>query len=369
MEQRGRGGNDKRGRPERGRSDGGRPERGGSAAGGTGRAGTRTGGSTRRSSSPSGERRQRQSADRRAEGTQRDRQVRDDAARSRPAGPPRSERRPGDAQRPRRSSPEPPEPVVDDDVTGAELPREARAELRTASKSAADLVARHLVMAGRLIDDDPQTAYEHAAFARRRLPRLACVREAAGLCAYAVGRWAEALNDLRTYKRLTGSIEHLPVMADCERGLGRPERALALARGADSARLDAAAAVEMAIVAAGARRDLGQLDAAVVALQGPRLQRDRRDPWSARLFYAYADALLAAGRRDDAREWFVAAAVADIDGVTDAVERVDEVDSVGRAEADADAGDTSEPPDVRDALSARADEGQLLLVFEEPRES
>jgi tetratricopeptide (TPR) repeat protein len=231
----------------------------------------------------------------------------------------------------------------------------------------ADLVARHLVMAGRLIDDDPEAAYEHAALARRRLPRLACVREAAGLCAYAVGRWSEALNDLRTYKRLTGSVEHLPLMADCERGLGRPERALALASSADAARLDTASAVEMRIVVAGARRDLGQPDAAVVALQGPQLRRDRRDPWSARLFYAYGDALLAVDRRAEAREWFVAAAVADDEGVTDAVERVEQMDSDAGSEPSPQPSPESSQQDL--AAATPTDEGQLLLVFEEPRDA
>lgn len=215
-------------------------------------------------------------------------------------------------------------------------------------------------MAGRLIDEDPQRAYEHAAAARRRLPRLATVREAAGLCAYAIGRWAEALNDLRTFKRLTGSVEHLAVMADCERGLGRPERALTLSSSAEAARLDPAAAVEMSIVASGARRDLGQFDAAVVALQGPQLHRDRRDPWSARLFYAYADALLAAGRRDEARTWFVAAAVADDEDTTDAVDRVEELDATAPV-ADAVSLDVTE--------HAAADDEQLVIVFEEPPQS
>ena len=249
-----------------------------------------------------------------------------------------------------------------------------RAELRTASKSAADAVAQHLVMAGRLVDEDPELAYEHAAYARRILPRLACVREAAGLCAYAVGKWAEALNDLRTYKRLTGSVEHLPVMADCERGLGRPERALALASGPDVGRLDAAAKVELKIVVSGARRDLGQLDAAVVALQGPQLDPDRRDPWSARLFYAYAEALLAVGRPAEARPWFVAAALADAEGDTDAAERIEELDGTVPAGDQPDAPPSAAPASdqltsdqsASDPRTDRSAEGQLLLLFEEP---
>lgn len=245
-------------------------------------------------------------------------------------------------------------PPIDDDVTGSELSREARAELRTSPKPKADTVARHLVMAGRLIDHDPEAAYQHAVAARRLLPRLAAVREAVGLCAYALGEWAEALSELRASKRISGSVELLPVMADCERGLGRPERALALALGPDAKKLDRAAAVEMRIVVAGARRDLGQPDAAVVSLQGRDLDKARRDPWSSRLFYAYADALLAAGRSGEAREWFVAAAVADVDGATDAVDRVDDIDG---------AREGSEPPS--DAVPAQT---ELTLVFEEPAE-
>ena len=218
--------------------------------------------------------------------------------------------------------------MIDEDVLPSELPREARAELRTISKETADLVARHLVMAARLLADDPKTAHAHADAARRRLPRIAVVREAVGVCAYANGDWAEALAELRASKRISGRVDVLPMMADCERGLGRPERALELATGADARRLDREATVEMRIVVSGARRDLGQPDAAVVSLQGADLDPARRDPWSARLFYAYADALLAAGRSTEARQWFVATALADTDGETDAADRLDQLDGV-----------------------------------------
>ncbi len=238
-----------------------------------------------------------------------------------------------------------------DDVQPAELPREARSELRTVSKETADLVARHLVMAGRLIEDDPELAFAHAEAARRRLPRIAVVREAVGLCAYANGNWSEALAELRASRRINGSVDHLPVMADCERGLGRPERALALAASPEAHKLDRAGAVEMRIVASGARRDLGQPEAAVVTLQGADLNPERRDEWSARLFYAYADALMAAGRLDEARQWFVAAALADDEGATDAAERVEQLDrgAVDEKESDEDAdidldGDAADQP-------------------------
>ncbi len=211
------------------------------------------------------------------------------------------------------------EPELPDDIQYSDLDPEARRELRSLTKSVAELVGRHLVAAGRLIDDDPELALQHARFARSRAARVALVREAAGLTAYHAGEFAEALGELRAVRRMSGGQVHLPVMADCERALGRPERALELAAEAEDLPKDVG--VELKIVAAGARRDLGQLDAAVVALQGPDLDPAIREPWSPRLFYAYADNLEAAGRTEDAIRWFLNAAEADLDEETDAAER------------------------------------------------
>ncbi len=118
-------------------------------------------------------------------------------------------------------------------------------------------------------------------------------------------------------------------MADCERGLGRPEKALAMAAAPEAGRLDAAGRAEMLIVASGARRDLGQPEAAALLLRGPELDPSRRKAWSARLFYAYAEALLASARTDDAASWFEHAADADESGETDADERLAELQGVG----------------------------------------
>ncbi|WP_090588124.1 hypothetical protein [Arthrobacter subterraneus] len=158
-------------------------------------------------------------------------------------------------------------------------------------------------MAGRLIDDEPELAFQHALAASRRGGRLAVVREAVGLTAYAAGHYGEALREFRTYRRISGSNVHLPVMADCERGLGRPDRALDLARSEDASSLDAAGKVELAMVVAGARADLGQFDAAVAALEIPQLTKNRAFSYSPRLFRAYADALAAVGRSDEAASW------------------------------------------------------------------
>jgi tetratricopeptide (TPR) repeat protein len=117
-------------------------------------------------------------------------------------------------------------------------------------------------------------------------------------------------------------------MADCERALGRLDRALALVREAHTADLDRGTQIELRIVESGLRRDQGLPEAAVLALQVPELTSGRLRPWSARLFYAYADALLAAGRADEARDAFARAAEVDTEGETDAADRLDELDGI-----------------------------------------
>ncbi|MGW5263971.1 hypothetical protein ACWEQG_23630 [Microbispora sp. NPDC004025] len=191
----------------------------------------------------------------------------------------------------------------------------------------ADLVASHLVAAARaLTAEEPEKAYEHAKVARRFAGRIGVVREATGIAAYHAGQYAEALGDLRAARRITGSDEYLPIMADCERGLGRPERALDLVRSREAERLDRAGRIELAIVESGARRDLGQHDAAVITLQRvPELRDPQPKPWSARLAFAYADALADAGHEEAATDWFARAMAFDEDGETDAADRYAEL--------------------------------------------
>ncbi|MBP1136835.1 tetratricopeptide (TPR) repeat protein [Arthrobacter sp. PvP023] len=202
-------------------------------------------------------------------------------------------------------------PQIDEDVTGQELDRATKHEIKTLEPKSAEWVARHLVMAGRLIDEEPELAFQHALAASRRGGRLSAVREAVGLTAYAAGHYGEALREFRTYRRISGSNVHLPVMADCERGLGRPDRALDVARSEEANDLDAPGKVELAIVAAGARTDLGQLDAAVAELEIAQLDINRAFSYSPRLFRAYGDALAAVGRTEEAAKWQRQAVVAE----------------------------------------------------------
>jgi tetratricopeptide (TPR) repeat protein len=232
---------------------------------------------------------------------------------------------------------------VPEDVDARDLDAQTRKQLLALSKDTADLVARHLVMAGRLMDEAPEQALRHARAATAMAGRVGAVREANGLVAYLAGEWTEALAELRAARRITGDPDHLAVMADCERALGRPDRALALAEDKDVDRLDPAARVELLIVCSGARRDRGQLEAAahmleIGALTGPV------KPWTGRLRYAYADALLALGREDEARQWFAAAAEADPDGETDAEDRLLELDGLVLEDLQPDHEDDVEEP-------------------------
>ncbi|MFD0774761.1 hypothetical protein ACFQZ2_12555, partial [Streptomonospora algeriensis] len=250
-------------------------------------------------------------------------------------------------------------PRLPDDVAFSELEPEVRSELTSLPKSLAEVVGRHVAMAGRLLEEEPERAYEHSAFARRKASRIGVVREAAGIAAYTVGKWQEALSDLRAARRMTGRDNFLAMIADCERGLGRPERALEIARDPAAENLPAEDRIELRIVAAGARHDLGQPEAAVVELQVPELKERRARPWVARLFYAYADALVASGRKKEAREYFARASSVDREGLTDADERLAELEGVEIVDIGDDVVWTdAEDPHAEDEDSGGAEAGQ-----------
>ncbi len=176
-------------------------------------------------------------------------------------------------------------------------------ELKTLSKENADEVARHLAMAARLIEDDPAAAHRHALAAARRAGRIAVVRETLALTAYETGDFALALRELRTYRRISGRDDQLPLMVDSERGVGRPDRALELGRSVDRARLAADVQVALAIAMSGARLDLGQTEAALAELEIPQLDRRSAYSYSPALFDAYATVLEDLGRSAEADDW------------------------------------------------------------------
>jgi hypothetical protein len=195
------------------------------------------------------------------------------------------------------------DPEIPSDVRADELDRVARNELKTLSKDNAEGVAQHLVMAARLIDDDPELAHRHALSAARRAGRIAMVRETLAITAYRVGDFALALRELRTFRRISGSNNELPLMVDSERGVGRPDRALELGRSVDRSTLPNDVQVSLAIAMSGARLDQGKPDAALAELEIPQLDPDRAYSYSPDLYFAYAEVLEELGRDAEAAQW------------------------------------------------------------------
>lgn len=276
------------------------------------------------------------------------------------------------SEAPKRPAPGEPQapsaPPLPADIDPRVLDRKVREQLRPLARGVADQVARRLVAAAELLDVEPEAALAHALVARRLAPRMSFVREAVGLAAYRAGQWRTSIAELRAYHRMSGRQTHLAILADCERALGRPERAIDIFRAADRERMAPAEMAELLIVAAAARADMGEPEAAVAMLQVPELERD--EPWVARLRYAYADALLKVGRRELAREWFSRAVDVDEDVTTDAAERLLELDGVVIEEWSADTvetrgtddagdtGDTDEPSQPREVDAREVDTDQ-----------
>jgi hypothetical protein len=239
------------------------------------------------------------------------------------------------------------DPVIPDEVTPKDLDRVAHNELKTLSKENAEGVARHLVMAARLIETDPALAHQHAISAARRAGRIGVVRETLAITAYATGDYALALRELRTYRRITGRDDQLPMMVDSERGLERPEKGLELGRSVPRASLAVPVQVELAIAMSGARLDLGDPEAALVELQIPQLDPTTAFSYSPGLFDAYGLVLEELGREAEAEEWFTradvaAAALEDGDGEDDTIEVIEEEFEF---EHETDAGSTPEAGD------------------------
>ncbi len=212
------------------------------------------------------------------------------------------------------------------DETG--LPGPLRAELRGLNKSLAGRVGGHLRAVGELVDSDPQLALRHALVARRLASRLPVVREVTADTAYAAEDYETALTEYRAIHRMSGNDDYLPVIADCERAVGKHQAALRTLRQAREAKLSVPQQVEVILVEAGIRDDLGQRPEALRllkdAISGGRGGRDGQ----ARLRFAYANLLAATGRVEAAREWLVSASHYDDQDALGVGEAIAELDGV-----------------------------------------
>jgi hypothetical protein len=236
-----------------------------------------------------------------------------------------------------------------------------RAALRALEPRNAERVAQHLVVAGTVVDDDPELALAHARAARDRASRVAAVREAVGVAAYHAGDYAEAARELRAYRRMTGDQSYRAVLADCERALGRSDVALRLVAEAFADHPDADEAVELRLVESGARLDLGETAAARLVLENalggrPRPQLlDDADASVLRLAAAYAELLRGTGDEAGAEEWTDALALADPENLLGVAERAEvEFSEEDLAEPAPDAGTADAPAEepARDGAQA-----------------
>ncbi|MCD2441838.1 hypothetical protein LQ757_06050 [Agromyces sp. SYSU K20354] len=259
------------------------------------------------------------------------------------------------------------DPEIPERLQPRDLDKGARAELKTLSKENADWVARHLAAASEFLDDDPALAHQHAVSAARRAGRIAVVRETLAITAYATGDFALALRELRTYRRISGSNDQLPLMVDSERGVGRPDRALEVGRAVDRAELPVAVQVSLAIAMSGARLDLGQPELALAELEIPQLDPDRAFSYSPALFSAYAEVLEELGRTAEAADWRArtARAEAALGGpAEDEIVEIFEIEEEAEGQPEADDADVEREDDpgavLEDDVAAVIAEGEAL---------
>ncbi|HEX2294805.1 MAG TPA: tetratricopeptide repeat protein [Actinomycetota bacterium] len=202
---------------------------------------------------------------------------------------------------------------LSDDVT-----KELRA---TARPGKGDLLVKVFAdAAAAYLDEDYPEAIRLGEQAKHMALRAAVPRELLGLAYYRAGRWQEAARELSAFRRLSGSPEQNPTLADCYRALGKPERAVELCEEVTPANVAPETYYEANIVAAGALADQDRLDEAIARLESLELQPENAEEHHLRAWYALADLLERRGRFTQAREWFEAVAAADPDA-TDAPQR------------------------------------------------
>jgi tetratricopeptide (TPR) repeat protein len=187
------------------------------------------------------------------------------------------------------------------------LPRDVVNELnRLARSGKGPQAAARLERAVQLLErGDARGAVTEAQKAKGFAPRSVSIREVLGMALYRQDRWREALSELQAYRRMSGRADQNHLIADAERALGRPERAVPLAEEALAGRsVPIEAKPEAVIVAPSALADMGRFDQALGLLRRVRTREDVARPEVIRVWYVIADILERAGRPKEAAEQF-----------------------------------------------------------------
>ena len=208
------------------------------------------------------------------------------------------------------------------DQAAVHLSNDVVEELRaTARPGKAEIAIKVLSeAAGAFAEEDYPKAIRLGEQAKHMALRSTSARELLGLAYYRAGRWQEAARELSAFKRISGTTDQNPVLADCYRAIGKPQRAVELCDEIDESSSSPAVVYEGAIVAAGALADMNRLDEAIRRLERMDLRPAVAEPHHVRLWYMLADLLERRGRYTQAKEWFSAAAAVDPD-LTDAPDR------------------------------------------------
>ncbi|NMN01709.1 helicase [Bifidobacterium sp. DSM 109963] len=157
----------------------------------------------------------------------------------------------------------PDEPKMPKGLEWSMLSKDEKERLRGLAKEHAENVGLHILAAYTLIDDSPEAALEHAKWVAKQASRIDFARETLAFVAYRMGDYKLALREFRTAYRMNGYADYLPFIADCERGVGNPNKAIEVALGDDAKRLGGEAKAEMFLVYAGALADLEQWSKAI----------------------------------------------------------------------------------------------------------
>ena len=194
----------------------------------------------------------------------------------------------------------PDEPKMPKGIEWRMLTTDDRERLRGLSKEHAENIGLHILAAYTLEESNPELALEHAKWVARQASRIDFARETLAFVAYRQGDYKLALREFRTAFRMNGFLDYLPFIADCERGMGEPKKAIEVAVSDDAKYLRGEAKAEMFLVYAGALGDLKMWDKAIEIVHTLGHSKGLAGEYRMRAVQAEQYFLEEAGRTDEA---------------------------------------------------------------------
>lgn len=194
----------------------------------------------------------------------------------------------------------PGEPKMPKGIEWSMLSTDDRERLRGLSKEHAENIGLHILAAYTLEERDPELALEHAKWVAHQASRIDFARETLAFVAYRQGDYKLALREFRTAFRMNGFLDYLPFIADCERGMGEPKKAIETAMSDDAKYLRGESKAEMFLVYAGALGDLELWDKAVEIVHTLGRSKGLAGEYRMRAVQAEQYFLEQAGRSDEA---------------------------------------------------------------------